>query len=290
MPNVLSIQSHVAYGHVGNAAAVFPLQRLGIDVWPVMTVQFSNHPGYGSFRGRVLPADHVAEVVEGLVSLGVLDRCDAVLTGYIGDPSLGEVALNAVARMKSRAPGALYACDPVMGDAATGLFVQETIPTFMRERALPAADILTPNVFELEVLAGGGVSTIEDAVALALRLIGQGPRIVLVTSLVHGNTRPGTVEVLCVTRSGAWRVVTPFLDLDPMPNGAGDMLSALFLGHLLKMGRHTDAAPAAMEAAVAAVYAVMEKTVEQGGRELALVAAGDVLVAPARRFAAEAVD
>lgn len=290
MLHVLSIQSHVAYGHVGNAAAVYPLQRLGIEVWPVMTVQFSNHPGYGDFRGRVLPAAHIAEVIDGLAAMGVLQRCDAVLTGYLGEAGSGEAALSAALRVKAANARAIYLCDPVMGDAESGLFVSEDIPAFMRERALPAADVVTPNMFELETLAGMRVTTIEDTVAAALRLISTGPGVVLVTSLKHGNTRPGTVEVMAVTTAGAWRVVTPFLQLEPMPNGAGDALAALFLGYLLKAGNATDAVPRALESSVAAVFAILEQTGEAGERELQLVAGGDAILSPSRHFAAEALD
>src|SRR5438105_12430449 len=152
--NILSIQSWVAYGHVGNAAAVFPMQRLGHDVWAVNTLQFSNHPGYGAFRGQVFPADAVREVVNGIADRGLLPSCDAVLSGYLGDPAVGGVVLDTVMMVKSANPNALYCCDPVIGDTGPGIYVREGIPEFMRTRALPEADIVTPNLFELLQLAG----------------------------------------------------------------------------------------------------------------------------------------
>jgi len=159
---ILSIQSSVAYGHVGNSAAVFPLQRLGIDVWPVLTVHFSNHTGYGSFRGPVLPADQIAEVLRGVEERGVLPGCDAVLSGYMGDVSLGAVVLDAVSRVKAANPKAIYCCDPVLGDVDRGFFVRPGLPEFMRDHAVPKADIITPNQFELEFLAGLGTGVGDD--------------------------------------------------------------------------------------------------------------------------------
>ena len=140
--NILSIQSSVAYGHVGNSAAVFPLQRLGISVWPVNTVHFSNHTGYGDWRGPVLPAADIAAVIDGIERRGVLPDCDAVLSGYMGDASLGQVIVDAAARVKAANAGALYCCDPVMGDVGRGIYVRPGIPDFMRDPAVPAADIL----------------------------------------------------------------------------------------------------------------------------------------------------
>ncbi len=142
--NILSIQSHVAYGHVGNAAAIFPMQRLGVEVWPIHTVQFSNHPGYGAWRGRVFDAGLISELVEGIAGRGVLATCDAVLSGYMGSRETGEAILDAVARVKAANPKAVYACDPVIGDTGRGIFVAPGIPEFMREQAVPAAEIITP--------------------------------------------------------------------------------------------------------------------------------------------------
>ncbi len=210
---MLSIQSSVAYGHVGNSAAVFPLQRLGFSVWPVNTVHFSNHTGYGDWRGFVLPTDDVAEVVRGIEDRGVLSECDAVLSGYVGDASLGRVVLDAVARVKAANPRAIYCCDPVMGDADRGFFVRPGIPGFMREEAVAAADVITPNQFELEFLAGHAVSSLDDALAAADGARALGPGLVLVTSLLRREAPPGTIEMLVASAEGAWLVGTPLLPL-----------------------------------------------------------------------------
>src|SRR5215470_10233667 len=161
--HILSIQSHVAYGHVGNAAAVFPLQRMGVEVWPIHTVQFSNHTGYGSWQGRVFDAGMISEVVAGIEQRGVLGECDGVLSGYMGSAGIGAAILDAVATVKRANPAAKYCCDPVIGDVGRGIFVREGIPEFMREKAVPAADIITPNQFELEYLSGHESGTLRAA-------------------------------------------------------------------------------------------------------------------------------
>jgi len=283
--NILSIQSHVTYGHVGNSAAVFALQRLGFEVWPLHTLQFSNHAGYQDFTGQVFSARHLREVVDGLAARGVLGVCDAVLSGYLGAAESGLAVLDAVARVKAANPAAIYACDPVMGDGEGGLYVDPALPGFFRDRALALADIVTPNVFELEVLSGATVATLDGAVAAARGLTERGPSVVLVTGLRHDATRAGEIEVLAVTGADAWRLCTPLLPCDPRPNGAGDLLAALFLGHYL---RARDAGHA-LEAAAAATFAVLDATRTAGARELQLIAAQDEIVAPRRQFAAERI-
>ena len=135
---ILSIQSSVAYGHVGNSAAVFPLQRLGHEVWPVLTVHFSNHTGYGAWRGPLLAPDDVREVIAGLGDRDVLRTADAVLSGYQGDPAMGAVILDAVAEVKALNPAAVYCCDPVIGDVGRGVFVRPGIPEFIRDEVRAA--------------------------------------------------------------------------------------------------------------------------------------------------------
>jgi len=285
--NILSVQSHVAYGYVGNRAAVFPLQRLGFEVWAVNTVQFSNHTGYGSWSGEVFTAEHVRGVIEGIFQRVTPGDCNAVLSGYLGEAALGEAILETLARVRSARPDALYACDPVMGDVGRGLFVRPGIPEFMRERAVPAADIVTPNQFELELLTGHSVGTLPDAVAAARALRATGPEVVVVTSLTHAATPPEVIQMLAVSGEGAWLVSTPRLPLEPPPNGAGDAVTALFLAHYLKGGRSV---PRALSGMAAAVFEIIAATHRAGTRELQLIAAQDRLVAPTRSFEAEPVE
>jgi pyridoxine kinase len=281
---ILSIQSSVAYGHVGNSAAVFPLQRLGIDVWPVLTVHFSNHTGYGSFRGPVLAADQIAEVLRGVEERGVLPGCDAVLSGYMGDVSLGALVLDAAAKVKAANAKAIYCCDPVLGDVDRGFFVRPGLPEFMRDQAVPRADIITPNQFELEFLAGRGVKTLADALAAARAVQATGPKIVLVTSLTRQDAPADVIEMLAVAPDGAWIVATPRLPISV--NGSGDITAALFLAHYLRSGD-----PAiALGRTAGTVYAVMEETHRSGKREIQLVAAQDAIATPPERFEVKRVE
>jgi pyridoxine kinase len=281
--NILSVQSSVAFGHVGNSAAVFPLQRLGFEVWPVNTVAFSNHPGYGAWRGQICPVEAVADLLVGIAERGVLSDCAAVLSGYLGTVETGAAILDTVARAKSANPGALYCCDPVIGDRDGGAYVRSGIAEFFRERALAVADITTPNHFELEVLSGRGVETLADALGAADALAQRGPRIVLVTSFERDDAAPRTSEMLVVEDGAAWLVATPALPI--AVNGAGDAVAALFLGHYLL----TRSAEQALAAATAAVFAVIEATQKAGTRELQLIAAQEAFATPRRRFAPQRV-
>src|SRR5882757_5759593 len=178
------MQSHVAYGHVGNSAAVFALQRIGVDVWPVHTVQLSNHTGYATARGRAFDAAHIRELTQGLRERDVLRHCDGVLSGYVGSAEVGSAILDAVAEVKRANPGALYCCDPVIGDVERGAFVKPEVANFMCAQAVPAADIVTPNHFELEQITGHTIRSLSDALTAIEVLRNFGPKTVLVTSLV----------------------------------------------------------------------------------------------------------
>src|SRR3712207_3240889 len=202
--NILSIQSHVAYGHVGNAAAAFPMQRLGVEVWPVHTVQFSNHTGYGAWTGRVFDGAAIAELVEGIAARGVLHACDGVLSGYMGTPDIGAAILSAVARVRTENPAALYCCDPVIGDVGRGVFVRPGIPEFMRDRAVPAADIVTPNQFELDFLSGAATGTLGEAKAAVAAVQRLGPPVVLVTSLHTEETPADAIDLLAGEGGAFW--------------------------------------------------------------------------------------
>jgi pyridoxine kinase len=280
--NILSIQSWVSYGHVGNASAVFPLQRLGAEVWAVNTVQFSNHTGYGTWRGQVFGAELVRDLVQGIEDRGALPRCDAVLSGYMGDAAIGEAVLDAVSRARAANPRALYCCDPVIGDVGRGVFVRPGIPEFMRDRAVPAADLITPNQFELEHLTGRPVTTLAEAKAAVTALQAIGPRAVLVTSLKVAETPEDQIELLAAEGGEFHRVRTPMLPLSV--NGAGDAIAALFLFHRIKTG----SAAAAAAAAASSIYGLLRRTSEAGSREILTVAAQEEFVAPSRVFLPEA--
>ena len=283
----LSLQSHVAYGYVGNRAATFPLQRLGHEVWAVNTVEFSNHTGYGAWRGRTAPADQVAEIVQGIEALGLLQRCDALLTGYVGDAALADVVLDTARRVRAANPKAIWCCDPVLGDIDTGIYVKPGIDTFFRERALPAADLVTPNHFELEHLTGRTVSTMNEALAAARSLLGgsgtTGPKLALITSLRRKDAAADQIEMVAVTPDAAWRIATPLIGFEIAPNGTGDAVAAQFTAHWLAGGDVAEA----LGRAASSIFAVLQVTHDLGERELQLVAGQDQLVSPPRRFTAE---
>jgi pyridoxine kinase len=278
---ILSVQSSVAYGHVGNAAAVFCLRRSGFEVWPVDTVAFSNHPGYGHCRGGVRPATEVADIIEGLKSIRAFGRCGGVLSGYLGSADTGDVVLKAARELKARRFSALWCCDPVMGDHGPGLYVGADIVDFFRHKAVPATDILVPNSFELELLTGLPADNIAAATAAATRLLGLGPRAVIVTSVGAVAPRADTIANLAVTSEGSWLVTTPRLPL--AAKGSGDVLAALLFARLLDNVSIADA----LASAVSSVFAVVEATVCAGSQELCLVAGQEALVAPSRRFTAQ---
>ncbi len=276
---ILSIHSHVAAGHVGNDAVVLPLQRLGADVMAVHTLQFSNHPGHGAFAGRVFAAGEVAAVLRGLAAHGALAGCDGVLSGYLGAAGTEDPLLEAVGRVRAGNPQALYACDPVLGDDGH-LYVREEVAAAIRDRLIPAADIATPNVFELGFLTGMDTATEAGIVAAARALP---PRTVLVTSASTARTPADAVDTVMCDGALAWRLRTPRLPRGF--NGAGDMLAGLFLFHRLAGSDP----PRALERAAAAVHAVLTRTAAAGTTELALVAAQAEIVSPPVAFTAVAI-
>jgi pyridoxine kinase len=280
---ILSIQSSVAYGHVGNSAATFPLQRLGHEVWPVHTVVFSNHTGYGAWGGPLLAPDDVRAVIGGIADRGVLTGCDAVLSGYLGGPGICDVVVDAVAQVKAANPHATYTCDPVMGNATSGCFVDPAIPPIIRAQVVPVADIITPNQFELGFLTDTSPASLRTTLASADAARELGPSTVLVTSMLRPDRPEDTIEMLAVTDDGAWSVRTPRLPMKV--NGSGDLTSALFTAHLKETGSAADA----LAATASSVYAVLSATLESGERELRIIAAQDAIAHPDCEFEVEQV-
>src|SRR5947209_7567064 len=278
--NILSIQSHVAYGHVGNAAATFPLQRIGVEVWPIHTVQFSNHTGYGAWTGRVFEARLITELVEGIAQRSALGQCDGVLSGYMGSAETGAAILDAVARVKAANPNARYCCDPVIGDVGRDVFVRPGIPEFMREHAVPAADVVTPNQFELDHLTGHTSATRRDALNAIDALHTLGPKVIMVTSLHTDETPSDAVDLVASDMSGRFRVRTRKLPISV--NGAGDAIAALFFAHYLRTGSAADA----LSRATSSVFGVLKRTAEAGSREILLIEAQDEFVNPGQVFEA----
>jgi pyridoxine kinase len=320
--SVLSIQSHVVYGHAGNSAAVFPLQRLGREVWAINTVEFSNHTGYKAWRGTVLGAALVEELALGLEERRVLSRCDAVLSGYLGDAAVGRAILHAVKRVRNSAPEALYCCDPVMGDLGRGFYVSPDIPGMFKNEVIPMADIITPNQFELEALTGMDTSTLKGALKAVRALHDRGPRVVLVTSfregqstgalLKDGEEDPGagageksggdsglsaapgrassgetmeTIDMIVSEGTEAYRIGTPelFFADSAMMAGSGDLTAAVFLSKYLE----TRNIRCSLEHTAGSVYGILEASHRASSRELLLIEAQEELVSPGNVFKAE---
>lgn len=275
---VLSIQSAVAYGHVGNSAAVFPLQRIGVEVMPVYTVNFSNHTGYGAWRGPLISPDDVREVLAGIEDRGAFPTIDVVLSGYQGSEGIADVILDAVERIKAANPDAIYSCDPVMGNAKSGCFVAPAIPILLRDRVVPAADLITPNQFELGYLTGTEPGSLESTLESVDLARSSGPRTVLVTSVERPDREEGTIEMLAVDDLGAWIVQTPLLPMKA--NGSGDVTAALFTAHYRRTGDAADA----LARTASSVFDLLANTHRSGERELQLIESQEAYAHPGMQF------
>ena len=257
---VLSIQSHVVYGYAGNSAAVFPLQRLGHEVWAINTVEFSNHTGYGAWRGKVLGADLVQDLVKGLEERGVLGRCSAVLSGYLGDASVGMAVIDAVKKVKRENPAALYCCDPVMGDIGRGFYVKPDIPAIFKNELIPHADIVCPNQFELEALTGINIDSIEVAIKAIKMLHEMGHSIVLVTSYIEEKDKIAMLSSFYdksreKPETQIYKITTAQLPLGDNVAGTGDLTTSIFLSRYLE----TKNPEKTLNLCTSSVYGILEK-------------------------------
>lgn len=286
MANILSLQSHVAYGYVGNKAAVFPLQRLGHEVININTVQFSNHTGYGSWTGDIMSIEHIDKIFDGLNQRGVLENLDGVLTGYLGDKSLGDILLRWLKVIREKNPQVVYCCDPVIGDTDRGIFVRPGVPEFFANQAVSQANILTPNQFELTNLTGIEINTLKDAELACQQLHQRGAKMILVTSLTRNEMPHEQIEMLLSCPNETLLVATPRLDMPIAPNGSGDMTAAVFLAKYLE----TKDPAASLAHTAAAIYAVFCKTQQLDRRELAIIQAQEELVTPTRMFPIQVIE
>ena len=277
MKRILSIQSHVVFGCAGNSAAVFPMRRMGMEVWPVNTVQFSNHTQYSQgWQGMVMPDGHILQLITGLADIGVLGQCDALLSGYLGSAEQGEEILAAVARLKALNPNALYFCDPVMGHPDKGCIVAPGVADFLKNRALTCADMLAPNLLELEQLTEREIRNVPQALAACQQLRDQGGKLVMVKYLGKAGFAMDRFEMLLVCEEGAFHISRPLYPFARDPIGVGDLLSATMLANLLAGFTPV----AAFERTNASVDAVVAQTWLAGAYELQLVAAQQAMVLP----------
>ncbi|MCL2801406.1 MAG: pyridoxal kinase PdxY [Treponema sp.] len=284
---VLSIQSHVVYGYAGNTAAVFPMQRLGNEVWAVNTVEFSNHTGYGSWRGKILGAELAADLITALEERNVLDKCDAVLSGYLGGADIGKVIHDAVKKARKYSPNVLYCCDPVMGDIGRGLYVKPDIPEIFKNELVPLADIVCPNQFEIETLTDVKVDSLDSAVKAINILHNMGPSIVLLTSYKEEN---GCLGIIASDKNQIYKITTPELPIGNNAAGTGDMTAAVFLSRFLE----TKNLSKTLELCTASVYSILEESYNyykdsEKKLELRIINAQDQLISPSHYFKAEKI-
>jgi len=284
---VLSIQSHVVYGYAGNTAAVFPLQRLGREVWAINTVEFSNHTGYGTWKGKVLGAELAAELVTGLEERNALNRCEAVLSGYLGDASVAMAIADAVKKVRSQSPNAIYTCDPVMGDVGRGFYVKPDIPDIFKKELIPLADIVTPNQFELEAITGLNTQNLNDALKAVKRLHEMGPSIILVTSY---KEKEGELSMIASDKKEIYKITTPELPLGKGVAGTGDMTTAVFLSRYLE----TKNLKKTLELCTASVFGILDASFKAADKndkliELKIIDTQQELVSPSNSFKAEKI-
>jgi pyridoxine kinase len=279
MAAILSIQSGISYGHVGNAAAVLPLQRLGFEVWPIHTVQLGHHPGYGRFRGYRVEPERLSEILDAVIDKAPLACCVGLLAGYLGDPAIADLVLKALDDIETQRPDLTFLLDPVIGDDGSGVFVRPGVPEAIQTRLLPRADILTPNRFELALLSAVDVDDLDQALRAAEGLIAEGPDLVVATGLPDPD-HPNALAMLAVSSRERWLLRTP--KLARAFNGTGDTFSALMLGHY----RLATDLRTGFERAGNAIYALAELTERRGEEELSLVAAQDLFARPEISFPA----
>lgn len=282
--NILSIQSHVVYGRVGNRVSVFALERMGHEVWPINTVQFSSHAGKKGYTGMAFGAEHIHELILGLESLKVLSACDAVLSGYIGDSDTGMAICEAVAKVKRARPEAIYCCDPVMGDYPEGMYVKPALQEFFIKEALAMADIVMPNVFEAELLSGIKIIDKPSAQKAVLAIKDLGPKIVIISSYKDKSNNTG---FLASDDKEILKILSPSLAFKKPPKGSGDLSSALFLGYYLKEKNMAKA----LELTISALYCVLKASMATiDGIEqdyLSLISAQEAIEKPHGHFLAE---
>ncbi|MFZ7241395.1 pyridoxal kinase PdxY [Avibacterium avium] len=282
MKHLLSIQSHVVYGYAGNKSATFPMQLLGIDVWALNTVQFSNHTQYGQWTGMVMPPAQIGEIVQGIDNIGQLHQCDAVISGYIGAAEQVEEIIHAVQKVKSRNPNAVYLCDPVMGHPDKGCIVADGVKENLINLAMAKADIITPNLVELRELSGLPVENFAQAIDAVKVILSKGPKKVLVKHLSKVGQDPSQFEMLLANEQGIWHISRPLHQFAKEPVGVGDLTAGLFMANLLNGKSDVEA----FEHTANAVNDVMSVTQQQQAYELQIVAAREQILNPNSQYKA----
>lgn len=279
--DVISVQSQVVYGHAGNSAAAEPLRQLGLRVAEVPTTLLSNAPVYPTTRGRVLPADWVADLLRGVDERGLPSRAGMLLSGYLGTAAIGKALADWIEEVLPRHPQLRYCLDPVLGDVHIGLYVETGLVDVVRERLLPHAWLLASNAFELGQLCGHACATEAECLEVARELQRGSVAWVVVHGIELADDRLGA---LAVGPDVAYRLGTPKLPIDV--TGTGDVFAALLAGLLLR----GEALPRAFERATAGVYVALEQTLRAQVEELEVRLAAPAAENDDRRFIAVRVD
>ena len=275
---VISIQSQVAYGHVGNSAGVLPMQLAGINVATVPTTILSNHPGFPSFYGRVLDAELVADLLRGVVERGVIERSFAIVSGYLGSGAIGDVIAEFVEQARSINPAIRYICDPVMGDVHTGTYVSDDAVAVIRDRLAPLADVLTPNQYELGLLSGSVLNSFTHVERAARAFQDQLGRQIVVTSCILDDTPADHLENIVFDAGGVTRLA---IRRQPITlQGTGDLFTGTLAAELLHGRPLVDATRHAAKV----VGDVAARVLAMGGeKEMQLGSVIDVLIADQQR-------
>lgn len=284
MNGILSIQSHVVFGHAGNSSAVFPMQRMGLEVWPIHTVQFSNHTQYPQgFSGKSFDSEDIRTLVKGLDNIGKLKDCQAVISGYQGSAEQCLAVAQAVEQIRAQNPNARYVCDPVMGDPQKGCIVSDGVAEHLVQTLMPMADVIVPNQFELTAFTGVDINNLEQAITACRKALDLGPKVVLVKHL-HSLAQ-GVFSTILATEQGCYLIERPELEFAKAPVGVGDLISAIFTACLVKgmtpleAFRHTNNA----------VYGVLETTAKHGSWELMTVFGQEEIVNPSHDFSPQPI-
>ena len=260
---ILSIQSHVVYGYVGNKAAVYPLQSMGYDVWPVNTVQFSSHTGYKEWQGEVFSREHIKKVIQGIENIGAIAECKAILSGYMGSKDTCLEVVETVQRFKAQNSKIIYLCDPVIGNI--NCYVKPEVLEFFKTSL--HADIITPNQFEAEILSGISIKNILDLKAVAAYFHNLGINVVVITGIKNLTEVANDLSTFVSDKINQHIIFTKEYDFKIPLNGTGDLFSSVFLGSYLV---NNDA----IEATKNALYymdRVVKNTLNLGARELQVI-------------------
>ncbi|MEJ5021223.1 pyridoxal kinase [Ochrobactrum vermis] len=268
--SIISIQSQVVHGHVGNSAAVLPMQAHGLNVAAVPTTLLSNNPHFETMRGRVLESELVGDLLRGVEERGLIETSRYIVSGYLGSQANGDVVAAFVERARQINPDIKYICDPVMGDTNLGVFVADPVVECIVERLVPLADLLTPNQFELGLITQTEVTSwpaLETAVARVQAF--RGAKLV-VTGCNLADTPEGLLENIVFDRKGT-RLASSHLPI--LPVGTGDLFTGLLTAKLARGNTLVEAA----RGAAATVFEVLKRTMEAGEQDMQLASVIDAL-------------